>query len=233
MVLDVFGRDDKAMETCLFFDIALIPYVSGQERTEKEWAKLFFDAGFTGYKIIPAFGLRSVRVALIAKMKLSFIDGTYLKPAENTEELDERQDTTEQARVPMQFALVTRLSDSSQLPFVFSHDHLLDEDTVTLHTIPVLMPSSSPDHVDFPLPDIPSVDGFLAPTLRRSSRQITKPCWLNDFVRSSTHFGSGPPTVTSIAPSHSAFTASISMLHEPKTYQQASSSPEWKTVMKA
>ncbi|KAK4397978.1 putative O-methyltransferase 3 [Sesamum angolense] len=58
MVLDVFGRDDKAMETCLFFDIALIPYVSGQERTEKEWAKLFFDAGFTGYKIIPAFGLR-------------------------------------------------------------------------------------------------------------------------------------------------------------------------------
>ncbi|KAL0306992.1 UNVERIFIED_CONTAM: hypothetical protein Sradi_6116500 [Sesamum radiatum] len=110
---------------------------------------------------------------------------------------------------------------------------VLNEDTVTLHTIPVLIPSSSPDHVDFPLPDIPSVDGFLAPTLRRSSRQITKPCWLNDFVRSSTHFGSGPPTVTSIAPSHSAFTASISMLHEPKTYQKASSSPEWKTVMKA
>ncbi|KAL0444220.1 UNVERIFIED_CONTAM: Chavicol O-methyltransferase [Sesamum latifolium] len=60
MVLDVYGRDDKAMETCLFFDIALIPYVSGQERTEKEWAKLFFDAGFTGYKITPAFGLRSL-----------------------------------------------------------------------------------------------------------------------------------------------------------------------------
>ncbi|KAL0399989.1 UNVERIFIED_CONTAM: putative O-methyltransferase 3, partial [Sesamum radiatum] len=60
MVLDVHERDDRAIETCLFFDMALIPYVSGRERTEKEWAKLFFDAGFTSYKITPAFGLRSL-----------------------------------------------------------------------------------------------------------------------------------------------------------------------------
>ncbi|XP_011077108.1 chavicol O-methyltransferase-like [Sesamum indicum] len=60
MVLDVNGRDNKEMETCFFFDIALMPYLTGRERTEKEWAKLFFDAGFTNYKITPAFGLRSL-----------------------------------------------------------------------------------------------------------------------------------------------------------------------------
>ncbi|KAL0293331.1 UNVERIFIED_CONTAM: 8-hydroxyquercetin 8-O-methyltransferase [Sesamum radiatum] len=60
IVLDVDGRDNKEMETSYFFDIALMPYLSGHERTEKEWAKLFFDAGFTDYKITPAFGLRSL-----------------------------------------------------------------------------------------------------------------------------------------------------------------------------
>ncbi|KAL0298497.1 UNVERIFIED_CONTAM: Trans-resveratrol di-O-methyltransferase [Sesamum radiatum] len=60
IVMDVNGRDNKEMETSFFFDIALMPYLTGYERTEKEWAKLFFDAGFTDYKITPAFGLRSL-----------------------------------------------------------------------------------------------------------------------------------------------------------------------------
>ncbi|KAL0311165.1 UNVERIFIED_CONTAM: 8-hydroxyquercetin 8-O-methyltransferase [Sesamum angustifolium] len=59
MVLDVYGGDDKAVETHLFFDIAMMSYINGKERTKKEWAKLFFDSGFTSYKITPAFGLRS------------------------------------------------------------------------------------------------------------------------------------------------------------------------------
>ncbi|KAL0405081.1 UNVERIFIED_CONTAM: putative O-methyltransferase 3 [Sesamum latifolium] len=60
MVLDVYGGDDKAVETHLFFDIAMMSYIDGKERTNKEWAKLFFDSGFTSYKITPAFGLRSL-----------------------------------------------------------------------------------------------------------------------------------------------------------------------------
>ncbi|CAK9139288.1 unnamed protein product [Ilex paraguariensis] len=32
----------------------------GRERNEKEWAKLFFDAGFNDYKIAPVLGLRYV-----------------------------------------------------------------------------------------------------------------------------------------------------------------------------
>ncbi|KAL3834855.1 hypothetical protein ACJIZ3_009591 [Penstemon smallii] len=60
MVVDETNVDDKAIETQLFFDIMLMIYITGRERTEKEWAKLFIDAGFTTYKITPALGLRSV-----------------------------------------------------------------------------------------------------------------------------------------------------------------------------
>ncbi|KAL0448192.1 UNVERIFIED_CONTAM: Retrovirus-related Pol polyprotein from transposon RE2 [Sesamum latifolium] len=128
---------------------------------------------------------------------------------------------------------------------------MLDEDPVVPHTNPVLVSDSSPDHATavphidpvhisdsfpdhatFELSDGPTTDGVISPAIRRSSRQITKPCWLNDFVCSYAHFGSGF-TVTSIAPSHQAFTASLSLLQEPTTYQQASSSPEWKSAMQA
>ncbi|KAK4420576.1 Eugenol O-methyltransferase [Sesamum alatum] len=61
MVVDVYETDNnKAMETHLLFDIAMMSYINGKERTKKEWAKLFFDAGFTSYNITPAFGLRSL-----------------------------------------------------------------------------------------------------------------------------------------------------------------------------
>jgi hypothetical protein len=33
---------------------------TGKERNEKEWAKLFTDAGFSNYKINPVLGLRSL-----------------------------------------------------------------------------------------------------------------------------------------------------------------------------
>lgn len=50
--------DHKAFETQLFFDMEDMVLVNGRERTEKEWAKLFFNAGFTSYKIFPILGLR-------------------------------------------------------------------------------------------------------------------------------------------------------------------------------
>ncbi|KAI3457178.1 hypothetical protein Pfo_013841 [Paulownia fortunei] len=53
-------KDNEAMETQLFFDMLTMILVSGRERTEKDWAKLFYDAGFTSYKITPVLGLRSI-----------------------------------------------------------------------------------------------------------------------------------------------------------------------------
>ncbi|KAH7844778.1 hypothetical protein Vadar_031570 [Vaccinium darrowii] len=52
--------DDKSIETQLFFDMLMMILLTGRERTEKEWAKLFVDAGFNDYKITPILGLRSV-----------------------------------------------------------------------------------------------------------------------------------------------------------------------------
>ncbi|XP_057509166.1 probable O-methyltransferase 3 [Actinidia eriantha] len=51
---------DQSIETQLFFDMLMMTLTTGRERTEKEWAKLFSDAGFSDYKIVPILGLRSL-----------------------------------------------------------------------------------------------------------------------------------------------------------------------------
>nr|GMD09079.1 trans-resveratrol di-O-methyltransferase-like [Ipomoea batatas] len=55
-------KDNKAdiTEVKLMFDILMMVLVTGKERTEKEWEKLFIESGFTHYKITPIFGLRSI-----------------------------------------------------------------------------------------------------------------------------------------------------------------------------
>ena len=53
-------EDDESYETQLFFDMLMMALVTGRERNEKEWAKLFQDAGFSDYKITPILGLRSL-----------------------------------------------------------------------------------------------------------------------------------------------------------------------------
>ncbi|KAK4486971.1 hypothetical protein RD792_006286 [Penstemon davidsonii] len=60
LLLDVGKEDHEAIETQLFFDMEMMIMFTGKERTEKEWAKLFFDAGFINYKITPMLGLRSL-----------------------------------------------------------------------------------------------------------------------------------------------------------------------------
>ncbi|KAM3319526.1 hypothetical protein P3S67_006726 [Capsicum chacoense] len=60
IVIDNKNRDDKSFETQLFSDVLMMVHVSGKERSEQEWTKLFFDAGFSDYKISPILGLRSV-----------------------------------------------------------------------------------------------------------------------------------------------------------------------------
>lgn len=54
------AKDEKFMELELAFDIAMMMAHASRERTEKEWAKLFFDAGFGGYKMYHVLGFRSL-----------------------------------------------------------------------------------------------------------------------------------------------------------------------------
>ncbi|XP_076932835.1 trans-resveratrol di-O-methyltransferase-like [Bidens hawaiensis] len=60
MIVKVHEGENDLLETQLFFDMLMMTLVTGRERNEEEWAKLFLDAGFTGYKITPILGLRSL-----------------------------------------------------------------------------------------------------------------------------------------------------------------------------
>ncbi|PIN01554.1 Hydroxyindole-O-methyltransferase [Handroanthus impetiginosus] len=60
MILNNHVGGDKVIEDQLFYDMAMMAYVDGKERTEEEWAKLFFDAGFSSYKIALELGVRSL-----------------------------------------------------------------------------------------------------------------------------------------------------------------------------
>lgn len=60
MVVGVQEDDEKSTETQLLFDIHMMSTVTGGEREEKQWAKLFADAGFARYDITHKLGLRSL-----------------------------------------------------------------------------------------------------------------------------------------------------------------------------
>ncbi|KAM3381527.1 hypothetical protein P3S68_007100 [Capsicum galapagoense] len=60
VLMDSQKGDDKSYETQLFYDMLMMVDASGKQRIEQEWTKLFLDAGFTDYEIIPILGLRSV-----------------------------------------------------------------------------------------------------------------------------------------------------------------------------
>lgn len=46
VVVEDRKEEHKATETQLFFDMQMMVAINGRERTEKEWAKIFFAAGF-------------------------------------------------------------------------------------------------------------------------------------------------------------------------------------------
>ncbi len=64
IIIDIvmgYGTDDvESVETQLFFDMLMMVLLTGKERSEREWAKLFVEAGFRDYKITPVLGLRSL-----------------------------------------------------------------------------------------------------------------------------------------------------------------------------
>ncbi|KAK8992075.1 hypothetical protein V6N11_044967 [Hibiscus sabdariffa] len=53
-------ENSKSLETQLFLDMLMMVVLTGRERREEEWAKLFCEAGFSDYKIIPILDLRSL-----------------------------------------------------------------------------------------------------------------------------------------------------------------------------
>lgn len=60
IVINVEKDEHELTEAKLFFDMLMMVVVTGRERTEQDWAKLFMAAGFNDYKITPLFGLRSL-----------------------------------------------------------------------------------------------------------------------------------------------------------------------------
>ncbi|KAE8683231.1 Trans-resveratrol di-O-methyltransferase [Hibiscus syriacus] len=67
IIIDVVLKNEKVndeafdlIETQLLYDMAAMVVVGGKEREEEEWAKLFLSAGFSGYKISPILGMRSI-----------------------------------------------------------------------------------------------------------------------------------------------------------------------------
>ncbi|TMW86023.1 hypothetical protein EJD97_022054 [Solanum chilense] len=64
LIIDmVLGRDEEEAnmtEVKLIFDVLMMVLLAGRERTEKEWEKLFTEAGFMSYKITPLLGLSSL-----------------------------------------------------------------------------------------------------------------------------------------------------------------------------
>ncbi|CAJ1978860.1 unnamed protein product [Sphenostylis stenocarpa] len=52
--------DNKLDQPKLYYDMEMMVMVSGKERNERDWAKLFFSAGFNNYKITPVLGFKSL-----------------------------------------------------------------------------------------------------------------------------------------------------------------------------
>ena len=59
MVLGSGPSDEKDRETQVLFDLLMMA-LNGVERDEQEWKKIFFEAGFKDYRIIPVLGTRSI-----------------------------------------------------------------------------------------------------------------------------------------------------------------------------
>ncbi|KAL6845172.1 hypothetical protein ACP4OV_024667 [Aristida adscensionis] len=60
LVVGSNSANEKATETQLLWDVMMMGVVGSPERDEREWRKIFEDAGFSGYKIVAVLGIRSV-----------------------------------------------------------------------------------------------------------------------------------------------------------------------------
>ncbi|XP_052178648.1 trans-resveratrol di-O-methyltransferase-like [Diospyros lotus] len=60
VVLDNQKEDDEFFRAQLFLDTTMLALVPGKERTKKEWAQLFYKAGFSHHRITQALGIKSL-----------------------------------------------------------------------------------------------------------------------------------------------------------------------------
>jgi len=73
VILDSQKGDDKSYETQIYMDMLTMVVVSGKQKTEQEWAKLFFDAGYSDYNIIPILGLRCLPLIYTTRLGLTTV----------------------------------------------------------------------------------------------------------------------------------------------------------------
>ena len=61
IIIDAVINEDEhdSITIKLLFDILIMAHANGKERNEKEWENLFFEAGFSHYKISSSFGIKS------------------------------------------------------------------------------------------------------------------------------------------------------------------------------
>lgn len=59
IVIGAGPSDPRYKEMQALFDIYMM-VVNRKERSEQEWKKIFFEAGFSDYKITPVLGVRSI-----------------------------------------------------------------------------------------------------------------------------------------------------------------------------
>ena len=64
MIIDAvagsLASNKQTSEAQLLMDICMMLLTTGEERDEERWHRLFLDAGFSGYKINPILGSRSL-----------------------------------------------------------------------------------------------------------------------------------------------------------------------------
>ncbi|EXC30549.1 Tabersonine 16-O-methyltransferase [Morus notabilis] len=78
IVINKDKDDPELTEGKLYFDLLMMILVTGRERSEKDWEKLFLEAGFSHYKITPLFGLRSL-IEVFPRKQLSSNESVHLR----------------------------------------------------------------------------------------------------------------------------------------------------------
>jgi hypothetical protein len=59
MVVGAGPSEMKHKEMQAIFDVYIM-FINGMERDEQEWSKIFSEAGYSDYRIIPVLGVRSI-----------------------------------------------------------------------------------------------------------------------------------------------------------------------------
>ncbi|KAL2251561.1 UNVERIFIED_CONTAM: Retrovirus-related Pol polyprotein from transposon RE2 [Sesamum indicum] len=96
------------------------------------------------------------------------------------------------------------------------------------HTQPSISQHTPSEHIPASTP-VSAPEQSPSPVVRRSSRVTRRPLWLDDFVSVT----SNPHIVHPSNAAYTSFVAPVSILQEPKSFQEATRHQEWIDVMKA